>query len=683
MKKRGWILLAILLLLAGGSGLAVLRANTATRQKAYICANHTVRSLGLGIRQRDADHLREMSGLEDISNVNCRDCHWANTNQLAWARPRARHPSPEGLALSPDGQRLFAALPEVGQVVEIQTASRRVVRRAQIPGAPTELALDPEGQTLYVTCRNQDRLVAIDTLTLQETAGVDVGLGPVGLTFCRTPAGDRMIVANVGSDNVSVIDLAAMTELVRLPTGREPYGVGATPDGSRVFIACRLAGIPKPDVPPAAELTIIDPAKNRVLQRQPLESAHLSEAVVAVPSRGWAITPIVRVRNLLPITQVARGWVMSSGLAISDLQTGDVVQVPLDEANAYFADPAGLVVDRDGRRAYLASAGGDAVTVVDLDRLAHWLAGANPNRRQTAIHDLELSSEYVVTRIPTRSNPRRLILSPDGATLYITERLVDSILIVDTRTLAEIGRITLGDGGDRDPIRRGERRFTSASKTFQNQFSCRSCHPDGHVDGLSYDFDGDGVGDNLLDNRTLQGLDGTWPFKWNGNNPSLRVQCGPRFAKVLMRTDPFTEDELADLTAFVLSMPPARTVPARLVGQPLTPAQERGRRIFFATKTSAGIDIPEERQCHFCHMPPLYTNHQRTRVGTQAPTDVTDEFDTPHLLGIAASAPYLHDGRAKTLEELWTVYQTNDLHGVSSYMNKHQLNDLIEFLKTL
>ena len=58
-------------------------------------------------------------------------------------------------------------------------------------------------------------------------------------------------------------------------------------------------------------------------------------------------------------------------------------------------------------------------------------------------------------------------------------------------------------------------------------------------------------------------------------------------------------------------------------------------------------------------------------------------FDTPHLLGIAASAPYLHDGRARTLEELWTTYQTNDLHGVSSYWNKHQLNDLIEYLRTL
>lgn len=223
--------------------------------------------------------------------------------------------------------------------------------------------------------------------------------------------------------------------------------------------------------------------------------------------------------------------------------------------------------------------------------------------------------------------------------------------------------------------------FTWAGKTFQGQFSCRSCHPDGHVDGLNYDFDGDGVGDNLLDNRSLQGVAGTWPFKWNGKNPSLEVQCGPRFAKVLMRTDPFEGQALKDLTLFIQSLPPARTRHAR--DRELSPAQQRGRTLFFATETPGHVEIPVERRCSTCHRPPLFTNRSKTAVGTRGPNDSTDRFDTPHLLGIGASAPYLHDGRAKSLEELWTLYQTNDLHGVSSYMSKEQLNDLVEFLKTL
>jgi hypothetical protein len=387
------------------------------------------------------------------------------------------------------------------------------------------------------------------------------------------------------------------------------------------------------------------------------------------------LSPLVKVRNLVPITQVANGWVMSSGLAVTDIKTGNVIQMPLDEANDYFADPSGIAVDPSGRRAFVASGGSDVVTVVDLERLAAWLKKADPAAKREAVYDMSLAPEYVTARIPTLRNPKQLAFSPDGGTLFVAERLADSILVVNAKSLAVQGRIVLGDGGLNDPIRRGERVFTKAGFTFQNQFSCRSCHPDGHVDGLSYDFDTSGIGDNLLDNRSLMGVAGTEPFKWTGKNPSLEVQCGPRFARVLMRTDPIPQKELLDLTTFIKSLPPHRVV--RNADGTLTPSQERGKAIFFATMTPNGKEIPHERRCSTCHRPPLYS------VRLSFDVDTGGMFDTPHLLGVAASAPYLHDGRAQSLEELWTTYNTNDLHGVSSYMNKIQLNDLIEFLKTI
>ena len=47
------------------------------------------------------------------------------------------------------------------------------------------------------------------------------------------------------------------------------------------------------------------------------------------------------------------------------------------------------------------------------------------------------------------------------------------------------------------------------------------------------------------------------------------------------------------------------------------------------------------------------------------------------------SAPFLHDGKAATLEEIWTLYSPNDEHGVTSDLGKQGLNDLVEYLKTL
>lgn len=675
------IVVSVAVVLGLGGLLASLNLSPGKRQTVRIFIHEKKRALGMESGGRDLAHMQERSGLKDVSNVSCRHCHGVRIEQLPWNKPRQRHPTPEGMLLSPNGGSLYVALADLDQVIEIDTASRTIKRRTDVPGAPFGLASTPGGDRLFVGCRATDTVVAIDVDRLEITGTAPVGIMPVGIGFAQTPSGDRLIVANAGSDDVSVIDVGSMTELTRVKTGREPYGVKTSPDGRFAFVASRLAQSPKDDTSPAAELTVIDTVRSRAVKRYSLESAHLSESVALDPRAGWILTPMVRVRNLIPITQVARGWVMSSGIALARPESMEIVQLPLDEANAYFADPADLVVHPQGHRAYVSSGGGDVVTVLDLERMRDWLEKASPVERRRAIHNLELADDYVIARIPTRRNPSRLAISPEGDMLYVAERLEDSILIVETKTHAAVGRIELGGGKSDDPVRRGERIFTTAAKTFQNQFSCRSCHPDGHVDGLTYDFDGDGIGDNMLDNRSLKGLAGTWPFKWNGQNPSLAVQCGPRFAKVLMRTDPFTDDELEDLVAFIESMPPARARSAHFAA--LTPAESRGRDVFFATHTPGGEAIPRERQCHYCHAPPLYTSRMKTDVGTRGPTSRIDEFDTPHLLGIGASAPYLHDGRARSLEELWTIYQTNDLHGVSSYMNKHQLNDLVEFLKTL
>ena len=79
----------------------------------------------------------------------------------------------------------------------------------------------------------------------------------------------------------------------------------------------------------------------------------------------------------------------------------------------------------------------------------------------------------------------------------------------------------------------------------------------------------------------------------------------------------------------------------------------------------------------------MYTDHQAFDVGTRSSTDSDPEFDTAHLTNIFESAPYLHDGRAATLEEIWTKDNPEDRHGVSSDWTKQQLNDLVEYLKNL
>jgi cytochrome c peroxidase len=59
------------------------------------------------------------------------------------------------------------------------------------------------------------------------------------------------------------------------------------------------------------------------------------------------------------------------------------------------------------------------------------------------------------------------------------------------------------------------------------------------------------------------------------------------------------------------------------------------------------------------------------------------QYDTPTLLGIYRTAPYLHHGKAKTLLEVLTVCNKEDKHGKTSHLKAAELDDLVAFLRSL
>lgn len=115
----------------------------------------------------------------------------------------------------------------------------------------------------------------------------------------------------------------------------------------------------------------------------------------------------------------------------------------------------------------------------------------------------------------------------------------------------------------------------------------------------------------------------------------------------------------------------------------LTEAQKKGKEIFERTHDKSGNEIPVVNRCVTCHPAPYFTNKQMADVGTLALSDDSILFDTPHLNNVFASPPYLHDGRAKTLEEIWTIYGKTEQHGSVNDLTKIELNELIEYLKSL
>ena len=475
---------------------------------------------------------------------------------------------------------------------------------------------------------------------------------------------------------------ARFKERKRLSASRSPWALALSPDGSRMLVTNALSRFVKFREPPLSEITVIDTEGSVVDDRLQVTDANMLQGVAWHPSGKFALATLLRTKNLVPMTRMAQGWTVTSGLAVIEAD-GTVDQVLLDEPGESFPDPSAVAITPDGALGLVTSASTDRVAVVDIARLRKVIDRATPDERANVLpNHLGKAAEFVTDHIKTGINPRGLAISGDGKTAYVTCALEDALTVIDIPSRKAVARIDLGGPSEITQARRGERLFHNAGISFHRQLSCHTCHPDGHVDGLTYDIEADGIGLAPVDNRTLRGILDTGPFKWNGGNVNLARQCGPRLSVYFTRIQPFTPEELEAVDHYISTIPrpPNRHRP---LGAELTPAQRRGKALFERTTTNDGRPIHKLQRCSSCHFPPLFTDREKHDVGTKMELDVDEKVDVPHLNNIYDSAPYLHNGIADTLEEIWTRFNPEDRHGVTNDMTKDQLNDLIEYLKTL
>ena len=587
-----------------------------------------------------------------------------------------RYLSPLEIAASADGARLFVVCEGSDELRVVDTASLKVVGRVLVGHQPRGIALSPDGRRIYVANSRDDSISVIDSATLKVVATLATGSEPTGVVVDRTS--QTLYVANRLSDDVSVIDLRTGQETKRLVAGRGASYLALSPDGKWIYCTHIYPNRAVFRTQPNSEITVIDTAQQRVVERKQLHNVAGVFHVALSQDGGLGVAAQLRPKNLIPLAHVEHGWVFGDSLTLFGQDVGGNVQIPLDELDSYYALPWSVAITPDKSKIFVTTAGSESVTVVDVVSLMNAVRA----RPKPFINDLSASADYVVTRISVGHNPRGMVLSPDGKWLYVANRLDDNIAVIDTKKDKVVSTIDLGGPKSVNAIRRGERIFFTADFAFQGAFGCANCHLDATIDGLQWDLEPDGFGKDIVDNRLLENLAGTEPFKWNGGNPDMPTECGPRTEKFFFRSQSFNAQELTDLVTFVYSLPyhPNRH---RLPNGELTPAQERGKAIFERTKYKNGAAIPETNRCVYCHSGPKFTNQKQFDVGSGKATDRSPIVDVPQLPNVAYSAPYLHDGSARSLEEIWTVFNPKDTHGVSNDLTKDELNDLIEYLKTL
>jgi YVTN family beta-propeller protein len=589
--------------------------------------------------------------------------------------------SPLELLFSPDGKRLYVLCQQSNEVRVLDAGTFAVIKNIAVGRVPRGFALSPSGDRLFVTNSWDDTLSVIDTGSLSVVATWPVGAEPSGVVEDR--GGKHLFVANRISSDVAVLDAQTGEEQKRLVAGRGASYLTLSPDGSRIY-ATHI--YPNPSslrtgmenrTAPESEITVIDTARALVLERIPLHSiAGVFHLAFSADGRLGVVAEY-HPKNLIPLAHLEHGGAFVHTLTLFGADIGKPVEIPLDELERYAAQPFGVAIAPDKSQIYVSCGGSEMVAVIDVPRLLRFIH-THPG---PYAQDLSASGNYVVARIPVGHNPRGVVLTRDGRRLLVANRLEDTISVIDTRTDRVASTISLAGPKTVSVLRHGEQTFYTARQSFQGQIGCATCHIDSTFDGLTWDLEPDGFGRDIVDNKLLEGVKDTAPYKWNGGNPNIPTECGPRTEKYFWRSENYDNETLVDLSTFVRSLPPRPNRWRQPDGE-LTPAQERGNAIFTRSQDKFGNPIPETNRCVYCHSGPKGTNQKLFDVGTRKATDNGNLLKSAPLTNVALTAPYLHDGSARTMEEIWTVYNPEDRHGRTNDLTKDELNDLIEYLRT-
>lgn len=132
-----------------------------------------------------------------------------------------------GVALSPDGQTLYAATGENKSVLKIATATNKIVGEIPLPGVVHEATLTLDGTFLYTTLRKANRIVVVRTADGTVAATIPQKGYPDLVTM--EPTGRYALVTNRHADLVSVIDVKSHTQVKAIPVGRAPHGMALRP----------------------------------------------------------------------------------------------------------------------------------------------------------------------------------------------------------------------------------------------------------------------------------------------------------------------------------------------------------------------------------------------------------------------------------------------------------------------
>jgi sugar lactone lactonase YvrE len=568
----------------------------------------------------------------------------------------------------------IAAIGEDALVIDADTgklmradASGKLMATLDIGKDAGLLAYDAAAGIAYVADRHGDRIAVVkvggDKLTIERTFKTPVE--PYGVAL--TPDKKTLLVTHVADRVLVAFDVANGKESWRTQIGREPRGLAISPDGKRALIAYLVTGTVdqidlgnKSRIPSRVALSTTAP-----IRRTPSRRGGGAESGQSFARGSFTVAFLGNEQAVVPFQRETPVQVTGSSERVGSYGGGEgppvshqVAFVGLDgdtprQVIASIAQHQPRALSWDGARdaLYIAGLGNDTILQIKDASQATMTEGLTVSVRSGA----------------TKCGPDGLAVSASGDLLVwcAFSRTVERVDTVDAAgKLTAPGTAKVAVGPVLAPSRMTEKQhagfvvFHSSESAISTRgaMACSTCHPDNRADGLSWRIDKQELQTPILAGRMVN----THPYKWDGGDKDLKTSLTMTMKR--LGGGGLDAKQSEALQAYVEMLPTVRA-PSRP-----PPMVARGKVLFDSAQLG----------CRVCHDGPTYSDNQLHKLsGTLA------ESDTPSLLGLAASAPYYHDGSAPTLESL--LRDRASVHGMAdmSKLTDTQVADLTAFLETL
>ena len=276
-----------------------------------------------------------------------------------------------GAASAPDGSHYYISNEAESTLDVVDPKTLKVTRNIPLSGHPNNIAVSKDGKRVYVSIAVAPGAVdVIDTASLEKVKSIPVK-GAVHNTYV-TPDGKYAVAGSIPSKTITVIDTQTETPAwsLTMDLGIRPMAFYTNPDGSTKWIFVQLTGF--------NGFAVVDFATRKEINRIKLPELPPGKAPFLVggnESHGMAITSDGKT---LIVNSRLNTAIYSYSLP--DLKLLGSTDVGLS--------PDWVTLTPDGKKAYVANAGSNSVSVVDIKSMKEVTripVGQVPKRNITAV----------------------------------------------------------------------------------------------------------------------------------------------------------------------------------------------------------------------------------------------------------------------------------------------------------